>query len=188
MLEENIFKIPLDEYQEYMPIEYLTNDLWSDDDKKLIEESIDKLFNLTNSGEQIVDTSLGSIKITYESHPTAKRKKLIQGFFVNHIPVLLSSTNTQGQINNSEEVNMVFDLLKIVSPNWLENNELASNYLKDLNNELLNLKFSDQSIKDSVFVLILDHIELFVQQSNGDSNSKIRIQKLIEIIKTFSKN
>ncbi|OIP68829.1 MAG: hypothetical protein AUK43_14850 [Oscillatoriales cyanobacterium CG2_30_40_61] len=176
-----IFTVPLDSRNDYQPINYSPDYSWNDEDKNIIKEKVDKLFNsFEKEGEETVDTSVGKIKITYEPHPKGDRRKLIQGFLLE--PVKLSANLKEEQWQSIQ----ILYLLQETTPNWIKNNDRASKHFDLIQEEIKQVQLSEEKLKNSAFFSILNLVESLCKESSSDPALPNRLKNLIENLKTFS--
>jgi len=76
------FEIPLKPHShDYDLINYNESNQWLDEDKRAIDSIVKDIYNRTDiKGEEYVETTKGKVRIVFDQHPSAPRRKQVVGF------------------------------------------------------------------------------------------------------------
>jgi len=182
-----IVNVPFDEKGDYTKeIIYSHEFDWTSDDKRAIEEIINKFYNArAPSEEEIVRTSFGEVSVTQKIHPTIPRARLIQGFLLNsNKPSKMSNTLTVRQTEEQDN----FSIIMGMAPEPISSNKDATDFLDKLIDQIRLCGIPSDEFKLEVFPSILSSLESVADRHISDQSSKERISYLVKIVKTYFPN
>jgi hypothetical protein len=110
-----VLDIPLKGWQgskDYDNPKYVEGYAWTEEDREIIKLAIANVYNDTDSeGEKPLETSLGTVIITFEKHTESKRHKNIKGFLIpkNSSPAACATDESK-----NEDCSQVFEYTVII--------------------------------------------------------------------------
>ena len=177
-----VIHVPLNERGDYGDIYYSPEFQWTDDDRKLIESTVNKFYNSFDSkGKEIVETCFGKIIIEHEVHPDAARRKLIKGFFIHQFNETMEAS-AYSAISEQEELDF-FTLIEKLVPVSMRNDQRT---LTDFNKLLEDVKGSvipEDKLQIELFDALLNSMESASRKYISDEFSKKRLCLLVQLVK-----